>query len=141
MATVHGKSSSVVLSGMSGPVSGSQDISSYLNTVTWDFGQDVHDVSTFGVNDHVFTYGLKNGTFSIGGFYDSTLPGGPWFVLQQSLGQRPTIAFKPEGTGTGKPSHSFTAVLTNYSQSNPVADMITFTADFNVSGAVTSTVQ
>jgi hypothetical protein len=141
MSFVHGKSTVVTLSGLSGPASGSHDISAFLTSATWDFGADVHDTTTFGKNDHVWATGLKTGKFSVSGIYDSSLPNAPWFVLQQSNGQTATVLFKPEGTGTGKPSHSFSAVLTNYSESNPVADMVTFQADWNVSDSVTSSIQ
>lgn len=141
MAFVHGKGTVVTLSGLSGPASGSHDLSTFLNQVTWEFGADTHDVTTFGQNSHVWATGLKVSTFSLSGVYDASLPNAPWFFFQQANGNLVTVLFKPEGTGTGKPSHSFSAVLTKYNQSSPVADMITFQADFNGSGDVTSTIQ
>lgn len=141
MAFVHGKNTVVTLSGLSGPASGSHDLSAYINTSTWNFGADQHDVTTYGKSDHVFASGLKTGTFSMGGIYDNTLPNSPWFVLQQANGQTVTINVKPEGTGTGKPSHTFSAVIGTYSQTAPVADMIAWTCDFTVSDSVATVTQ
>lgn len=142
MAFVHGKNTVVTLSGMSGPASGSHDISAYVDTSKWGFGADSHDVTTYGKNDHVFAPGLKVGSFTMGGTYDNTLvTNTPWFVMAQATGQTCTIVLKPEGTGTGKPSHSFTAVLTDYGQTAPVADMVKWESTFTVSDAVTSSIQ
>jgi hypothetical protein len=143
MAFVHGKNTVITLSGLSGPASGSHDLSIYINTSKWNFGADSHDTTTYGKNDHVFAAGLKVGTFTMGGVYDGTNPSTntPWFVLSQATGSTCTIALKPEGTGTGKPTHTFTAVLTDYSQTAPVADMISWDSSFTVSDAVTTTIQ
>jgi hypothetical protein len=141
MAFVHGKNTVVIVSGISGPASGSHDLSLFVNTSKWTFGSDSHDVTTYSKNDHVFAPGLKTGSFTFGGVYDSTAPGtnNPWFVLSQANGQTVTINLKPEGTGTGKPSHTFSAVLTDYGQTAPVADMVTWDATFTVSDLVTTT--
>jgi hypothetical protein len=141
MAFVHGKNTVVVLSGLSGPASGSHDLSAFVNTSTWTFGADQHDVTTYGKNDHVMAPGLKNGTFSMGGIYESTLPNNPWFVLQQANGNTCTINIKPEGSGTGKPSHTFSAVMGTYNETAPVADMVSWDATFATSDLVTTVLQ
>lgn len=143
MTFIHGKNTVVTLSGLSGPASGTHDISLQVDTSTWTFGADAHDVSTYSKQDHVFAPGLKNGTFTMGGVYDNTSPGSNnvWFVLSQANGQTVTINLKPEGTGTGKPSHTFAGVLTAYNQAAPVADMVRWDSTFSVSDAVATVTQ
>jgi hypothetical protein len=52
-----------------------------------------------------------------------------------------TILRQPEGTGTGLPQDSFSAILTSYVETNPVEEKISFSADFQVTGDVTTTAQ
>jgi hypothetical protein len=44
-----------------------------------------------------------------------------------------------EGTGTGKPQDAFTGILKKYTETNPVDDMVTWSAEFEISGAITTT--
>lgn len=143
MAFTQGKNTVITLSGMSGPASGSHDISAYCDTSKFSFGGDAIDLTTYGKNSHVWGKALKNATFTCGGKYDSSISEGPWWIMLQANEQDNgvTIVVKPQGTGTGKESHSFTAVLTDYSQTAPVADYIVWEASFNVSDDIVSSIQ
>jgi hypothetical protein len=131
----------VTVSGLSGPASGTHDFSIYLDTSTWSFGSDVIDITTYGKSDHVFSAALKNGKWTMGGKYDTSITSAPWWILSQANGQTATIVLKPEGTGSGKPSHSFSAVLESYNQTAAVADFVMWDSSWSVSDAVTSSIQ
>lgn len=142
MSFVHGKNTVIIVAGFTSPApTGSNDLSAYINTSTFTRGADSHDVTTYGKNDHVFSGGLKTGTFSMGGTYDSSTSAGPAAVLGQANGQTASITRRPEGTGTGKPAQLFSGVLTSYVETSPVADMVSWTAEFTVSDAVTVSTQ
>lgn len=143
MAKALAKNTVITLSGMSGPASGSHDISAYCDTSKFGFGADNIDLTTYGNNSHVWGKALKNATFTCGGKYDSSISQGPWWIMLQANEQTNpiTIVVKPQGATTGTESHSFSAVLTDYSQTAAVADYIVWEASFNVSGDITTTIQ
>jgi hypothetical protein len=57
------------------------------------------------------------------------------------VGTLMVITRKPEGTGTGKPLQTFTALLEEYKESNPFAEYIKWAAKWTISGAVARTTQ
>lgn len=132
MAFVHGKDTYVSLGG--------DDISEFCNTSGPNRSADSHDVTTYGKNAHVFKGGLKNGTNTIGGFYDDSATG-PKAVIEPLLGTVVELIYRPEGTGTGKPQDTVDVLVTAYNQSAPVADMIQWTAELQYSDDVVTTNQ
>jgi hypothetical protein len=132
MAFVHGKNTFISLNG--------SDLSPFTNTSTFGRGADSHDVTTYGKNDHVFEGGLGLNTASMGGIYDNSATG-PRDVIEPLVGTVVTLIRRPEGTGTGKPQDSVSALVTSYVETNPVADMVTWSCELQPSDAVTSTNQ
>lgn len=133
MSFVHGKSTVVIVNG--------SDVSTYTNTSTFTRGADEHDVTTYGKDDHVVQGGLGTGGFTMGGTYDNTATGTPRAVLEPIIGTVVTVVRRPEGTGSGKPQQSFSAHVKSYVETNPVADYVSWSAEFTKSGAVTRTTQ
>lgn len=119
-----------------------QDLSDYLTSVKVSRTVDALDVTTLGSTGKRYVSGLSDGTVSLEGIYDSTAMTGPAAVLKAAL-QDDTVAclWKPEGTGTGKAQAAFNAILTSYEESAPAAEMVTFTAEFQIDGTVTLTAQ
>jgi hypothetical protein len=122
---------------------GANDISTYCNSS--DFGRklDSHDISGYGAKSHSYSGGLLDGTFKMGGVYDSTASTGPRAILNAAIDAAVTVAVirQPEGAGSGKPQDAFDLLITTYNESAPVADMIAWTAEGNISGDVNSTAQ
>lgn len=134
MAFVHGKDTVVTVN--------STDISAFTNTSEFNPTADSHDVTTYGKDGHVFSPGLTSGTFTLGGIYDSSTSSGPRAVLQPLVGAAATtVVRQPEGAGSGKPQDSFSGLLTSYTETSPVADMVAWSAEFQISDSVTSTSQ
>lgn len=133
MAFQHGRSTVVIVSG--------SDISAYTNTSTFTRGADEHDVTTYGKDDHVVSGGLGTGAFTCGGTYDNASSGSPRAVLEPLIGTVVTVVRRPEGTGSGKPQQSFSGLVKSYVETNPVADMVSWSAEFTKSDAVTRTTQ
>lgn len=118
-----------------------KDISAATKTSSMEYDADVHDVTGYGATAHAKQGGLLDGKFTCGGTYDSTAVTGTRVVLLPLIGTLVAINRKPEGTGTGKAQDAFSAVLSKYTETAPVDDMITWAAEFDISGAVTTTVQ
>jgi hypothetical protein len=75
----------------------------------------------------------------IEGTYDDTATTGPRAVLEAMVGTIVEMIYKPEGTGTGNPTRTWDCLLTTYTETAPVADMIKFSAQFQGSGTVAVT--
>lgn len=134
---VHGKNLYFAVEDSAG--STLRDLSADLNSVNVNRGNDVHDKTTYGQTGHRWAVGLTNGTVTIAGFYSVTALTGTQTVLASLLGTDIEVAWEygPEGDASGKPKESGSAVLVSFDKSAPVADLVSFTATFNISGAVT----
>lgn len=132
MAFTHGKGVFVSLN--------ASDLSAFSNNVAFPRSADTHDVTTYGKNSHVYKGGLKDGTATISGVYDDGATG-PQAVIEPLLGTNVTLIYRPEGTGSGRPQYSVNVVVMNYEETAPVADMITWQAECQLSDDVTTTNQ
>lgn len=135
MAFKHGKDTVVKVDGT--------DLSAYTNESEITETTDTHVTSAYGVEAHTFGVGLDGGTFTMGGTYDSTAATGPRAKIKivRAAKAAVTILRQPEGTGAGLPQDSFSAICTSYKESAPVADMIKWTSDWQITGPVTITPQ
>jgi hypothetical protein len=131
MAVSHGRLTKVTIA--------TKDVSPYIKTSTYERGADVHDTTGYGVADKKKAGGLRETKFTCSGVYDNTVSVGPRIVLHGNEGTTMPIVRNVEGTGTGKPNDAFNAVLAKYTETNPVDDMVTWSADFEIDGAVTTT--
>lgn len=133
MAFIHGKDVYYALNAV--------NISAFMNTSQTEKTADSHDVTTYGQGAHVFKGGLLNGTGTIGGIYDSSTTSGPRAVIEPLVGSNVTWVERPEGTGTGRPARSGEVLVLKYTETRPVADMITWSTDLQVSGTITNSTQ
>lgn len=136
MTFVHGKNTYISLNG--------SNLSTWTNTSELGREADDHDVTCYGATAHVFEGGLLKGSASMGGIYDNTTgaaSGGPHAVITPLVGTVVTLIRRPEGTGTGKPQESVSVLVKKYTETNPVADMVTWSAELQLSGAITPTTQ
>lgn len=133
MALVHGRLTVVKVA--------TKDLSTYTDSSELNRTGDSHDVTTYGNTAHRKAGGLLDGKFTMSGTYDSTAVTGPRAVLEPLLSTVVPVIRQPEGTGAGKPQDSFNGLLTSYVETNPVADMVKWSAEFEIDGDVDSTVQ
>jgi len=131
MAWSHGRLTKVTVA--------TKDISPYIKTSSYEMGADVHDTTGYGSTNKRKAGGLLEGKFTMSGTYDNTASTGPRNALHGLVGTTVAVVRNPEGTGTGKPNDAFSAVLTKYVETNPVDDMVTWSADLEIDGAVTTT--
>lgn len=130
MTFIHGKNTEVSVN--------SVDLSQYTSESEINRGTDTHDVSAYGNDAHAFGAGLNTGTFTMGGTYDNTASTGPRDALLAvyALNAPVPVLRLPEGDGMGKPQDAFDAILTSYVETNPVADMVKWRADFQITGDI-----
>ena len=132
MAFVHGSDSVFKLDNASGSLT---DISTYVNNVDFPETADVAETSVLGASNKTYIVGLKDATISLSGLFDATVDA----ILVAVVGQTATLSFEysPEGTASGKIKYTGECILTNYAMSSPVGDVVAYSADLQVSGAVT----
>lgn len=132
MSFSHGKTTYISLNGV--------DLSAYVTTSQIEKTADKHDVTTYGQTTHVYSGGLKDGTATMSGIYDNGASG-PRATILALIGTTCTLVRRPDGTGSGKAQDSVTVLVEKYVETNPVADMVTWSCDMQLAGAVTTTAQ
>ena len=126
----HGKSTDFAIDDTGGS---SRNISNTLTDVSFPQTIDTAETTAFGSSNKSYIVGLKDTTISVTGLWDATVDG----YLSGTEPASRSLIFGPAGSTGGIVKYTGEAIMTNYSQGNPVGDVVTFTADFQVTGAVT----
>ena len=126
----HGKSTDFAIDDTGGS---SRNISDTLTDVSFPQTIDTAETTAFGSSNKSYIVGLKDTTISVSGIWDATVDG----YLSGTEPASRSFIFGPAGSTGGNVKYTGEAIITNYSQSNPVGDVVTFSADFEVTGAVT----
>ena len=127
---VHGKSTDFAIDDTGGS---SRNIANTLTDVSFPQTIDTAETTAFGSSNKSYIVGLKDTTISVTGLWDATVDG----YLSGTEPASRSFIFGPAGSTGGNVKYTGEAIMTNYSQGNPVGDVVTFTADFQVTGAVT----
>lgn len=136
MAFSHGKSSVIAVDDSSGTPT---TITSYVEEVSWPQEVEASEVTTFGNGNKAYIVGLADSTVSLSGKYDPTLDALMTSVRAALIAgtvTTSTVKYSPAGTGSGMPYYSAEAILTSYEPSSSVADPNSWSAEYQVTGAV-----
>ena len=128
---VHGKSVDFALDDTGGT---SRNISDTLNSVDFPEVTETADTTAFGSSSRSFIVGLESATFSISGLWDATVDG---YIKGGTEPASRSFIYGPAGSTGGNVKYTGEAILTNYSISSPVGDVVTYSVDLQVTGAVT----
>lgn len=135
-ASVHGSKSSLQLD--------AHELGPNITNTQVQRGNDVHDKTGYGQTAHTFAAGLANGKITIQGWWDKNATTGSYTQMKAYMvGPASTAVawiWAPEGTTTGNVKISGSGFIEDYTESSPVADIVTFSATLQISGAVTDTV-
>ena len=146
MSLVHSKKTVILIAAASVAVTGTHtDLSTYVDSSEIPRKRDVNEVTTYGNDAKRKAKSLKDSTFTMSGVYDSTASTGPRALLlplyDDDTETLVRIKRRPEGSGTGLPQDMFVGIITNYVETNPVADHIRWSLDFEIDGEVDTTAQ
>ena len=130
---VHGKSTHFEIDDTGGS---SRDISDTLTSVDFPETVDVAETTAFGSSAKSYIVGLTDATVSVSGIWDATVDG--YFKGGAEPASR-TFIYGPAGDTGGNVKYTGEAILTSYSTSNPIGDVVTFSAEFQCSGTITRT--
>lgn len=131
MTFVHGRKTKITIDG--------DDLSAFTKTTSWEGSVTTHDVTTYGPTreDTEFAAGLGTGKITISGVYDDGATG-PDAVLEPLMNAKAAVAFvfQPKGTGTGLPQKTCNVIVSSFNFSDPVDNMVQWTADLQRTGSV-----
>ena len=127
---VHGKSTDFELDDTGGT---SRSLSNVLTSVDFPETIDTAETTAFGATSKSYIVGLRDATISVSGLWDATVDG---YIIGTEPASR-TFIFGPAGSTSGYVKYTGECILTNYSISNPVGDVVTFSLDLQVTGNVT----
>jgi hypothetical protein len=128
----HGKSTVFKVDNAAGSLT---NISDTLTDVSFPQSVDTAETSTFGSSAKSYVVGLTDSTLSVSGNFDATVDA----HLAGVLGQAASLSFEygPEGSTAGYVKYTGEAYLTSYEKSGAIGDVVSYSAEFQVTGAIT----
>lgn len=130
----HGKAAEFYLTDSGGT---ERNLTTYLRNVSMPRQVDTAEASTFGDDDKVYVAGLRDATISMEGLFDATVDG----YYTGLLGGTPRAwAYFPLGSATNNPKFVGSMILTSYEPAADLGDVVGFSAEGQVSGAITRTI-
>ena len=128
----HGKSTVFKVDNNAGSLT---DISNTLTDVSFPQSVDTAETSAFGSSAKSYVVGLTDSTLSISGNFDATVDA----HLAAIVGKADSVSFEygPEGSTAGFVKYTGEALLTSYEKSGAIGDVVTYSAEFQVTGAIT----
>ena len=137
----HGKNANFQLDNSAGSI---QDLSTYIDEVTMPRSVETGETTTFGVTGGSKTYvvGLNDSTISLKGKWDATLDAHMAAVISaQDSGSLASATFKygPESSTASRIQYTGECFITSYEVGSPVGDVVTWSAELQVTGAITRT--
>jgi hypothetical protein len=138
MAFSHGKGAAFSLDNATGTLT---DISTYLDEISFPSSIETGETTTFQSPGAAKTYvpGLRDATFSLSGKFDPTVDAlFEGLIAAQAAGSAAAdFAYGPAGSASAAVKYEGAAWVTGYDISTPVADVVTFSVDLQVTGQVT----
>jgi hypothetical protein len=128
----HGKSTVFKVDNAAGQLT---NISDTLTDVSFPQSADTAETSTFGSSAKSYVVGLTDSTLSVAGNFDATVDA----HLAGVLGQAESLSFEygPEGSTNGLVKYTGECILTSYEKSGAIGDVVSYSAEFQVTGAIT----
>ena len=127
---VHGKSTDFELDDTGGT---RPSLANVLTSVDFPETIETAETTAFGATSKSYIVGLRDASISVSGLWDATVDG---YIIGTEPATRSFI-FGPAGTTGGNVKYTGECILTNYSVSAPVGDVVTFSLDLQVTGNVT----
>lgn len=134
MPFVHGKSGAFLLDNAAGSL---VNISAYLDNISFPQTVETGETTVFGNASKTYVVGLKDSTISLSGKWDSVADA----QFAATFGQAATLTFEygPAGNAASSIKYTGECICTSYEVTTPVADVVTFSMELQVTGNVTRT--
>ena len=121
---------------MDNPAGTLTDISGYVNSVDGLPGDtDTGETTTLGKQSKTYIAGLHDASPSLSGVWDAALTTIVGTQTEQKIIR--SFEYGPAGGGSGKVKQSGEAIITSYTVSSPVGDVVTFSISLQKTGDIT----
>jgi hypothetical protein len=132
----HGKDAAVYLTDTGAT---QRNLTAFCDNVEVSWEVDIAESTTFGSNHRTKIKGLEDTTFTLSGKFDNAGTGTPdqWLAALVQGTVASTFFIFPNGSAASRPYDTGSAWLTSYTKSIPVDDIVTWSADFEVTGRPT----
>ena len=133
----HGKNAVFKLDNSGGTLT---DISNVVNDVTVSRAIETGETTSFGNSSKTYIVGLADATISVSGSFDTTVDSHLTTLIDaQIAGTNTSASFEagPQGTASGNVKYTGEALVTSYEVNPTVGDVVTFSLELQVTGAVT----
>lgn len=135
----HGKNAHFALDGVAASL---VNISDTLNEISMPRAIETAETTAFGQNDKTYITGLGDATISLSGMFDATVDtqiAGNITNLKSGSVSSLSFEYGPTGSASTRPKFTGEAIITSYDISSPVGDVVTYSLELQVTGAVTGT--
>jgi len=130
---VHGKNAQLELEGT--------NLSNTLNEISMPREIETAETTAFGDQDKTYITGLSDATVSLSGMFDATTDSAIATIitnLKSGSIASASFTYGPSGSASSNPKFTGEALVTSYEISSPVADVITYSLELQVTGGVTA---
>jgi hypothetical protein len=119
-----------------------KDISLFCDNSSYEGTAQVEGTTGYGLDDETKAGTLRAHKFTCSGTYETAATTtSPRVAVKAILATTVVLTYKPEGSGTGLPLDTFSAVVSKYNESAEVAGMRKWAGEFEITGAVVTTTQ
>jgi predicted secreted protein len=132
MAFNHGKDTVFYLGNYTATLT---SITAYCDSTDVPFSADVAETTTFGKTQKDYVAGLKDGTISIEGPWDSTINA----ILASAWGASKEFAYGPAGSAGGSVKFSGSAICTAFNVNTNLSGAARYSASFQQNGTASIT--
>jgi predicted secreted protein len=133
----HGKNATFSIDGAASTL---VDISATLNTISMPRAVETAETTAFGTQDKTYIVGLSDATISISGMFDqATDVDLKTMIANLKSGTLASASFEygPMGSTSTYPKFTGECIVTAYDISSPVGDVLTYSLELQVTGAIT----
>ena len=135
----HGKNAYFALDNASGSLI---NISNTLNEISLPREIETAETTAFGNADKTYITGLGDATVSLSGMFDATVDSqinADITALKSGSVASLSFEYGPAGSASSNPKFTGEAIVTSYEISSPVGEVVTYSLELQVTGAVTGT--
>ena len=133
----HGKNASFKLDNAAGTLT---NISDTVNDVTVSRAIETGETTSFGNSSKTYIVGLADATISVSGSFDTTVDTHLTALIDaQIAGTNLSASFEagPQGTASSSVKYTGECLVTSYEVNPTVGDVVTYSLELQVTGAVT----
>jgi hypothetical protein len=132
MAFTHGSKAKFFLDNLAGAL---QDLSAYITNVEASYQRAMHKTTTLGKTAETYLPGLNDGTINLSGKWDPVVEAHFTALLTNSASS--TFQDGPQGNTVGQRRASGECFLMSYSGPQQVDDVVGWSAQLQITDAVT----